>query len=221
MSLKGKVLVVQSLPQAQPEGLSIGVMKRLSGEYAGNGDLVLVTLVLDPGPAEALPAQLQSVAADLGAGLPQWVVGSNEKQTLHKFIKNEFKANMLPHEEGGKWAYDGSLVLIDRNRHVRRAVVPKVKVDQPDVVSSNKVVSFDFRQAAEWDEKGLKTGTDLSNVQRMEELLGETIATLLAEKGDAQERKSPAILVTVGIGFALFFILLILKTKASRNPSNP
>ena len=221
MSLKGKVLVVQSLPQAQPEGLSSGVMKRLAGEYAGNEDLVLVTLVLDPGPAEALPAQLQAVAADLGAGLPQWVVGSNEKQTLHKFIKNEFKANMLPHEEGGKWAYDGSLVLIDRNRHVRRAVVPKVKVDQPDVVSSNKVVSFDFRQAAEWDEKGLKTGTDLSNVQRMEELLGETIATLLAEKGDAQERKSPAILVTVGIGFALFFILLILKTKASRNPSNP
>jgi hypothetical protein len=221
MSLKGKVLVVQSLPQAQPEGLSIGVMKRLAGEYAGNGDLVLVTLVLDPGPAEALPAQLQSVAADLGAGLPQWVVGSNEKQTLHKFIKNEFKANMLPHEEGGKWAYDGSLVLIDRNRHVRRAVVPKVKVDQPDVVSSNKVVSFDFRQAAEWDEKGLKTGTDLSNVQRMEELLGETIETLLAEKADVKERKSPAALVITGIGFALFFILLILKNKASRNLPKP
>jgi hypothetical protein len=99
-------------------------------------------------------------------------------------------------------------------------VVPKVRIGKPDVVSSNQVVTFDFRQAAAWDEKGLITGTDLSNVQRMEELLGETIATLLAEKGDAQERKSPAILVTVGIGFALFFILLILKTKASRNPSN-
>ena len=108
-------------------------------------------------------------------------------------------------------------VLIDRNRHVRRAVVPKVKVDQPGVVSSNRVVPFDFRQAAEWDEKGLITGTNLSNVQRMEELLGETIATLLSDKGDAKERKSPAVLVTVGIGFALFFILLILKTKASRN----
>ena len=217
MSLKGKVLVVQSMPQAQPDGLSNGVMKRLAGEYAGNGDLVLVTLLLDPGPAEALPAQLQAVAAELGAELPQWVVGSNQKETLHKFIKNEFKANMLPHEDGGKWIYDGALVLIDRNRHVRRAVVPKVKVDQPDVVSSNRVVPFDFRQAAEWDEKGLITGTNLSNVQRMEELLGETIATLLAEKGDAKQRKSPAVLVTVGVGFALFFILLILKTKASRN----
>jgi hypothetical protein len=65
------------------------------------------------------------------------------------------------------------------------------------------------------------TGTDLSNVERMEELLGETIATLLAEKGDAAKRKSPAVLVTVGVGFTLFFILLILKTKASRNTPKP
>jgi hypothetical protein len=147
------------------------------------------------------------------------VVGSNEKETLHKFIKNEFKANMLPHEKEGKWDYDGSLVLIDRNRHVRRAVVTKVRVGKPDVVSSNQVVAFDFRQAVEWDEKGLITGTDFNNVQQMEVLLGETIATLLAEKGEMKERKSPVLLVTVGIGFALFFILLILKAKASRNPS--
>ena len=128
---------------------------------------------------------------------------------------------MLPHEEGGKWVYDGSLVLIYRNRHVRRAVVPKVKIGEPGVVSSNQVVTFDFGQAAAWDEKGLMTGTDLSNVERMEELLGETIATLLAEKDDAAQRKSPAVLVTVGIGFTLFFILLILKTKASRNTPKP
>ena len=221
MSLKGKVLVVQSLPQAQPDDFSTDVMKRLGGKYAGKEDLVLVTLVLDPGPAKALPAQLQAVAADLGAELPQWVVGSNEKETLHKFIKNEFKANMLPYEEDGKWAYDDSLVLIDRNRHVRRAVVRKVKADQPGVVSSNQVVTFDFRQAVEWDEKGLITGTDLSNVQRMEELLGETIETLLAEKADVNERKSPAALLITGISFALFFILLILKNKAARNLPKP
>jgi hypothetical protein len=199
----------------------MGVMKRLAEKYAGNEDLVLVTLLLDPGSAEALPEQLESVATGLGAELPQWVVGSNEKKTLHKFIKNEFKANMLPHEEGGKWVYDSSIVLIDRNRHVRRAVVPKVRKENPEVVSSNQVVSFDFRQAEEWDKKGLITGTDLSNVARMEDLLGETIATLLAEQAGVNERKSPAILVTVGVGFALFFILLILKTKASRNPSKP
>lgn len=221
MSLKGKVLVVQSLPQGQPDELSLGVMKRLAAEFAGNEDLVLVTLLLDPGPAEALPAQLKSVASGLGAEMPQWVVGSNEKKTLHKFIKNEFKANMLPHEEGGKWIYDGALVLIDRNRHVRRAVVPKAKVGRPDVVSSNQVVTFDFREAEDWDKKGLITGTELSNLERMEELLGETITTLLAETGDAKERKSPAVLVTVGVGFALFFTMLILKTKASRITPKP
>lgn len=221
MSLKGKVLVVQSLPQAQPDALATGVMKRLAEEFSDGDEVVLVTLVLDPGPAEGLAAQLREIAADLGAELPQWVVGSNEKKTLHKFIKNEFKANMLPHEAEGKWVYDRSLVLIDRNRHVRRAVVPKVKVDNPDVVTSNRVVVFDFGQAAEWDEKGLMTGTDLSNVERMEELLNETVATLLAEKGDAKERKSPVLLVTVGIGFALFFILLIIKTKRAHNTTKP
>ena len=221
MSLKGKVLVVQSLPQEQSDDLSTDVMKLLAGEYAGNEDLVLVTLLLDPGPAEALPGQLKESAAELGAQLPQWVVGSTEKETLHKFIKNEFKANMLPHQDGGKWVYDGALVLIDRNRHVRRGVHLTMKADQPDIVLSNQVVAFDFRQAVEWDEKGLITGTDLSNVQRMEELLGKTIETLLAEKGDVKQRKSPAALLTVGIGFALFFILLILKTKAARNPSKP
>lgn len=221
MSLKGKVLVVQSLPQAQPDALATGVMRRLAEEFSDGDEVVLVTLVLDPGPAEGLPAQLREIAADLGAELPQWVVGSNEKKTLHKFIKNEFKANMLPHEAEGKWVYDGSLVLIDRNRHVRRAVVPKVKADNPDVVTSNRVVVFDFGQAAEWDEKGLITGKDLSNVERMEELLNETVATLLAEKGDAKERKSPVLLVTVGIGFALFFILLIIKTKKAHNTTKP
>lgn len=213
LSLKGKVLVVQSLPQSQPDGLSVGVMKRLAAEYAGSEDLVLVSLVLDPGSAETLLEQLEEVAADIGAELPQWVVGSSEKKTLHKFIKNEFKANMLPHAEDGKWVYDGSLVLIDRNRHVRRAVVPKVKLGKPDVVSSNQVVPFDFQQAEKWDKQGLITGTELSNIQRMEGLLGETIDTLLAEKSDTKQRKSPALLVTVGAGFALFFILLILKTK--------
>ena len=71
LSLKGKVLVVQSLPQAQPDELSMGVMKRLAAKYAGNEDLVLVTLLLDPGSAEALPEQLKTVATGLGAELPQ------------------------------------------------------------------------------------------------------------------------------------------------------
>lgn len=176
MSLKGKVLVVQTLPQAQPDEMTVAVMKRLAEKFSGNEDVVLVTFVIDPGSAEGLTAQLQAVATDLGAELPQWVVGSNQRQTLHKFIKNEFKANMLPHEAEGVWKYDRSLVLIDRNRHVRRAVIPQKRG------GAAYVAAFDFEQAQEWDKKGIKTGTDLSNTEQMEALITNTIGTLLAEK---------------------------------------
>jgi hypothetical protein len=138
---------------------------------------------------------------ELAQSLSQAALASLDDPRIGKVRAKDTLRAVLASEP--KEVLDLLLLLIDRNRHVRRAVVPKVKVDQPDVVSSNRVVPFDFRQAAEWDEKGLITGTNLSNVQRMEELLGETIATLLADKGDAKQRKSPAVLVTVGIGFAL------------------
>ena len=176
LSLKGKVIVVQSLPQAQPDEVTVGVMQRLAGKFSDNTDFVLVTLVLDPGPAEGLHSQLQEVAASLGAELPQWTVASNERPTLHRFIKNEFKANQLPHEEDGVWKYDKSLVLIDRNRHVRRAVIPQKHG------GASYVAPFDFDLAAEWDAKGIKTGTELNNTEQLEVLLGETIEILLNEK---------------------------------------
>ena len=176
MSLKGKVLVVQSLPQSQPDQMTTDVMMRLSEKYADRGDFVLVTLMLDPGKPEELKADLQKLGGELGAKLPQWTVASNDRPTLHKFIKNEFKANMLPYEEDGEWHYDKSLVLIDKNRHVRRAVVPQKRGGAP------YVATFDFEQGKDWDKQGIKTGTDLSNVQQLEKLLGHTIEILLNEK---------------------------------------
>jgi hypothetical protein len=59
--------------------------------------------------------------------------------------------------------------------HVRRAVVPQ-KVGGPPFIAT-----FDFAQAAEWDLKGTKTGTDRSNVEELELLLNHTIDKLLAE----------------------------------------
>lgn len=175
MSLKGKVVIVQSLPKAQPDEVTVAVMKRLSEKFAGNPDIALVTLVIDPGSAEDLHAELQEVSESLGAKLPQWTVASNERPTLHRFIKNEFKANRLPHEADGKWSYDKALVLIDRNRHVRRAVVPQKRG------GASYVAPFDFELASEWDTKGIKTGTDRNNVQELEVLLGETIDIVLKE----------------------------------------
>lgn len=175
ISLKGKVLVVQSLVKSQPDSLSKAVMERLSGRYAGRDDIVLVTLLLDPGPAETLRAELADLAINLGASLPHWVVASNDRPTVHRFIKNEFKANMFPQEKDGKWLYDRSIVLIDRNRHVRRAVIPQKRG------GSAYVTAFDFEQAEDWDAKGIQTGTPLSNVTQMEVLLEDTIEILLAE----------------------------------------
>jgi len=176
ISLKGKVLVVQSLPRSQGDPLTTGVMKRLAEEFSDEGDFALVTLMLDPGEPEDLKDELSNLAEELGAELPQWTVASNDRPTLHKFIKNEFKANMLPHQEGEEWLYDKSLVLIDKNRHVRRAVVPQRRG------GSSYVATFDFDQAKVWDEEKIKTGTEFSNVQQLEVLLGDTIKILLNEE---------------------------------------
>ena len=210
MTLKGKVLVIQSLPQAQPDAVTVGVMKRLSEKYAGNQDVALVTLVLDPGSAEMLQPQLEEVAESLGAELPMWTVGSNERPTLHKFIKNEFKANRLPHEKDGVWQYDKSLFVIDRSRHVRKAVVPQINGKSFDI-------PFDFEEAEKWDADGIKTGTELTNIGQMEVLLGETIEQLLVEKMDETKAISPAVTVIgTGAGFLLLMLLIILKSKQSK-----
>ena len=213
ISLKGKVLVVQCLPQSQPDEMTTEVMKRLSGKYADNPDFALVTLMLDPGKPAELNDELEKFAAELGATLPQWTVGSNERPTLHKFIKNEFKANMLPHEEDGKWIFDGSLVLVDRNRHVRRAVVPQKRG------GASYVAAFDFGQAAEWDETGIKSGTELSNEAQLELLLGDTIEILLKEESGG--KKSTNTFLYIAFGFALLVVLLLLKARIAARKAKP
>lgn len=175
LSLKGKVMVVQCLPSGQDDALTTAAMRRLAERYAANENFALVTLMLDPGSSEELKNQLAQLAAKLGAKLPQWTVASNDRPTLHKFIKNEFKANQLPYEKDGEWKYDRSLFLIDKNRHVRKAVVPQKRGGAP------YVASFDLELASKWDEQGIKTGTSHTNVEQTEVLLADTIEILLQE----------------------------------------
>jgi cytochrome oxidase Cu insertion factor (SCO1/SenC/PrrC family) len=178
--LRGKVWVVNTLALGAPDNSprSIEVMKRLSEKYAGEKDFALVSLVLDPPPAEQLAAALETRAQSLGMRLPQWWLASNDMATTHKFIKSELRANVFPHQKDGRWIHDPSIVLIDRNGHVRRAVVPQQRGGQP------YVAAFDFDQAARWDEQGIKTGTDRSNADELELLLDRTIHELLAEPVD-------------------------------------
>ena len=178
VNLRGNVIAlnVMSLRDPQAAALSMAVMKRLAESRAGTKEFNLVSLVVDPLPSEKLLASLTQTSATDGMKLPQWWLGGNEPKTLHKFIKNELKANIYPHEADGKWLYDASIVLIDKNGHIRRAVVPQKHGGPPFIAT------FDFEQAAEWDAKGAKTGTSHSNVEQLEILLNQTIDKLLAEE---------------------------------------
>lgn len=175
--LRGKVIAINvfSLRDASIAERSFEVMKRLAATRSGQADFQLVSLLVDPVPAEKLVEVLSQTASGRSIQLPQWWLGSNEPKTLHKFIKNELKTSTYPNENNGKWDYDPSIILIDKNGHLRRAVVPQ-KVGGPPFIAT-----FDFAQAADWDTKGVKTGTSRSNIEELEVLLGNTIDKLLAE----------------------------------------
>lgn len=175
--LRGHVWVVNVMSLKNPKSSerSLAVMKRLAGKYSNTEDFNLVSLAVDPIPPGNIVSELKRAAESHGMKFPQWWLGGNEPATLHTFIKNELKANSFPHESGGVWFYDSSIVLIDRNGHIRRAVVPKKPSGEPSIIA------FDFDQAAKWDAEGKKTGTNRSNEAEMEALLGKTIDTLLAE----------------------------------------
>ena len=175
--LRGKVIAINVFSLRDPEiaARSMAVMKRLAESRAADADFHLVSLVIDPLPAEKLLATLTETAATHGMKLPQWWLGGNEPKTLHKFIKNELKATTYPNEKTGKWDYDAAIVLIDKNGHIRRAVVPQKQGGPPFIAT------FDFEQAAAWDAKGAKTGTANTNAEELEVLLNQTIDKLLAE----------------------------------------
>jgi cytochrome oxidase Cu insertion factor (SCO1/SenC/PrrC family) len=183
--LRGKVFVlnVLSLRDPQTAARSMAVMKRLAEKHAGDEDFRLVTLVIDPLPAEQLHATLAKTSETHGMTLPQWWMGGNEPGTLHKFIKNELKASVYPNEANGQWDYDPAIVLIDRDGHVRRAVVPQTRNGKP---AKPQVLGFDFDKAAGWDAAGMKSGTDRSNETELEILLERTIDALLAETPESR-----------------------------------
>jgi hypothetical protein len=132
--------------------------------------------VLDAGPAEGAVAALKKAADEFNANSGHWWVATNEPATVARFIRMNLKPSVVPEQVDGRWAFDPSVMLVDRNGHLRRAVVPQERGGLP------YVATFDFDQAAQWDAKGIKTGTDLSNEQQLEALLIKTISHLMAEQ---------------------------------------
>lgn len=181
IDLRGKVIAVNVMSNRDPQAAarSLAVMKRLAEKRVADPNFTLVSLLIDPIPSEQLISVLASTATTEGMKLPQWWLGSNEPKTLHKFIKNELKANVYPNEVGGKWEYDASIVLIDKNGHIRRGVVPKIRNGRPITPS---IITFDFDQAVVWDQQHSITGTEHTNVEQLEILLNQTIDKLLADE---------------------------------------
>jgi hypothetical protein len=175
--LRGKVWAAHVMDLSNPESAarSLAVMQRLAAVHAATPDFHLVTLVVNPVPAGEIVTTLGQGARQHGMRLPQWWLCGTEAATMHKFIKSELKASLYPHIEAGAWAFDSTIVLIDREGHLRRAVVPQQRGGPP------YVATFDFDMAAGWDREGRKTGTGRSNEEEMELLLRKTIDTLLAE----------------------------------------
>ena len=177
MDLRNKVFAihVMHLDQLEDSRLSLEVLKRTAEAYDGEEDFRVVTLILNPGPADQALERLKSAAQSMDVSLPQWWVSTNEPETLTKFIRKELKPSVPPAEVDGRWEFDPSIALVDRNGHIRRAVVPQKRGGPP------YIATFDFDQAAQWDAEGKKTGTDLSNAEQLEALMRETIDKLLAE----------------------------------------
>jgi len=174
---RGTVWAVHTLALSQPETSrrSLEVMGRLAEKYADNDDFTIVSLVVDIPPIDELQARLTTAAGELGMKPPKWWLVASEPNDTHKFIKNQLKAGIFPHQENESWVHDTSIVLIDRDGHIRRAVVPNRAGGPP------YIAGFDFDQAARWDEEGKLTGTERSNLEELEALLTATIDTLLTE----------------------------------------
>jgi cytochrome oxidase Cu insertion factor (SCO1/SenC/PrrC family) len=173
--LFGKVWVVCGVSVKQPDTWkdTREVLLRLNQRYASREDFRIVCFTVDPDQEGS--AVLDAAAKELGVGLPNWWFAGAGKEFVHKFLKNQLKLGIMPHQKDGKWVYDSSITLIDRDRHIRRAIVPQKRGGQP------YVAPFDFAQAAGWDSAGVKTGIDKSNTEQLEHLLVQTIDELLAQ----------------------------------------
>lgn len=180
LDLAGDVFVISAVSFEQPDGwrTTRGVLEDLKQRYGGRDDFHIVMLTVDP--ENEPPRKLAGYAADLGAELPFWWLAGASEESTHKFLKNRLKGQMVPHQTDGEWKYDPSLVLVDRDRHLRQATIRARNAAGKELNFRNPV-PFDFEQAAQWDAEGRSEGLEKSNVETLEDLLHKTIDHLLEQ----------------------------------------
>lgn len=180
LDLRGDVFVIVPVVFSQPEswGTTREVLLELSKRYESRDDLHIVCVTQDP--ENEPPTMLAAEAKELGAELPQWWLAGSREESVHKYFKNVLKANTMAHREDGRLVYDASLVVIDRDRHIRQPTVRAKKPSGKELNYRNRV-TFDFEGAAAWDEEGRSEGLEKTNVETMKELLFKMIDELLAQ----------------------------------------
>ncbi len=148
------------------------VMLRIQKKYSGNPEVRFVCITVDP--ENEPPAVMAKTASEIGAQLPTWWFASagadfTQKDLFRKYLKDKFKLGVMPSFDAGKWAYNPKIMVVDRNRHLRQGK------------NGRAVVEFDFDAADSYDRQGLKSGSDKTNAELMEEVLIRTIDALLLE----------------------------------------
>ena len=172
--MEGEVYVIAPVLFSEPDRWkhTRGVLERLSKRYAGRDDFHIVCLTVDPEGEP--PEKLAEYAKELGAELPQWWLGATREESVHKFLKNILKMETIPHRKDGEWIYDGTLVVVDRDRHIRKGTVrtdKRARMDAP----------FDFEAAAKWDLEQPTPGDPHRVSRDLEGLLIQVIDHVLAK----------------------------------------
>ncbi|MCW1915707.1 SCO family protein [Luteolibacter sp. GHJ8] len=173
-SLQGHVYVIAPVLFSDPERWqhTRAVLERLAKKYADREDFHIVCLTVDP--ENEPPKKLAEYAKELDATLPKWWLAATREESTHKFLKNILRMEVYPHREDGKWIYDGAVVVIDRDRHIRKGTVKMSDRFRTDA-------KFDFEAAAAWGKEHPVDG-DTTRVSRdLEDLLVHVIDHVLAK----------------------------------------
>ena len=93
-------------------------MKRVQKAYAGNPDVKLVSITVDP--ARDTPQALAAYAAQFNAGLDQWTFLTGDIPTLHHLSRDVF---MLGNVDGKTFDHSTRFMLVDRSGQIRGAYV--------------------------------------------------------------------------------------------------
>lgn len=161
--LEGQVWLcaVVSVNQSETGELSRSAMKELAATFAESSDVKFLLATVDP--EVETPDVLAAFAEENDLTLPNWWMVGAEPERLRKYLKNEMRFGEFPHlNEAGEWVFDTSVLVVDRNRHIRG--------------------HFDFDRAQKLAEGLTQKGDDVDVVGQLTAQLEKTVNYLLTNE---------------------------------------